>query len=478
MQFSLWQRFLRWATTTSVLAVGGGIYALALARGIWPLVILILGGALATAVTLQGPLLITFLWLIGQTTLFVFPNVYLNAIPGATVERALFLTLSGLLFLRAVFKRGPPERWLPIEVAMAVFLGIVTLSFLRGHMTYMLADLRSDLALLLDGYIVPMLGFMLIRRLEWRERHIELLFYLWLVAGVFQGVIGGLKVFFGVTTFAPTYWGAIHPDRATGTFSNASEYGAVLSIMLLLALFLYTRAREILHRAALLTAMLVILGGILLCKTRAPWVGLVAALAFVYFYDPRTRPVLIVGTVFSLVAAAVYLPFLIESGLAGERIGELGPIANRLTLWLTSINMAIDNPILGIGSGATAFTEAKFDYATGIGELSAEWIIGVAAPHNDFFYVLTTTGMIGFVLYVTILYQAIRITQTLRTRPEASPFVAQAAIYATAAIVNLITNSMFVDLKYFQFYNLFVFAVVAVLVGLDGRLRSLRNHTR
>jgi O-antigen ligase len=133
--------------------------------------------------------------------------------------------------------------------------------------------------------------------------------------------------------------------------------------------------------------------------------ALIAIVPFVFFmigtqqikFDQK----LIIFTLL-FVALMIFIPFIPQSMLSrlstiGSSIGE-GDLGGRLNLWRETISVFAQHPISGIGSGAIISN------------------IGSAA-HNTFLSIAAETGLIGFLLFVSILgivvYQAVHLPKGL-----------------------------------------------------------------
>ena len=199
----------------------------------------------------------------------------------------------------------------------------------------------------------------------WHEQNIEWLFRILVAAGTFLGITAILQLYFEVSIFVPDYTALIHhhETRAVGTFTNASEYGLVLSVFILIGGLLYTRTQDAVPRLVLLGCLALMVVGLVLSQTRAPWLGAVVSLAFVCLYDKKVQSLMITLAVFTTASVAIALPFLVDFASLSLRLMDVQPIFNRLAVWVASLNMMIQNPLFGIGFGTDTFTESLHEYA-------------------------------------------------------------------------------------------------------------------
>lgn len=431
--------------------------------GKWLIAAGLLGLVAGIPVLFISPILITYLWLIGNPTLFVVVNNVLNVVPGLSLERALFALLFAKAVFATIFAKNRKSQWLDFEyaiVAYIVLLGFAALQWASAPT----ADINADLALYLEGFMMPMIGFMLIRRLEWTERHVIILMRLMVVAGIYQALLGIAGLYTDISLLQPSGWelNVNHAERATGTFANASEYGAVVSIFMIVALLLYSESRSAVERGALVAATGLMAISLVLCQTRAPWLGLVVMIAYLFLHDRRIRALVLTGAALTAFGGLIALPFFLESDTFA-RITELAPMLNRIAVWGASLNLASDHPLFGVGLGNRAFQAYVWDYAISVGEVSKNWAAEISQPHNEFLSTIVSTGISGLVLYLYILYAFFRAAMGIRTEDS---FAGRMAHYAVAGLLSLVVNAMFVDLRPFYYFNLQVFSLLALSMAL------------
>ena len=423
----------------------------------------------------QGIMFLALVWLLGIPTLFVFPNNILNVLPFVTVDRLLFCALMGMLLWEVIKKKHHRLNFDEIEKVILAFLGFSMLSLVLNAPGKPLSIIISkDFAFLVQGYMMPMLTYFLASRLRWNDEQIHKLLWFLCFVGIFLAAIAVLQYFLGITWFVPQYMDVIHNlDRATGTFSNASEFGLVISACLLMTLLLYRQVTKTSQRLFLVLAMVFILIGLFLCKTRAPWVGCIAGLFLIFCFDKRVRPLMMVGIVGGLIGMAVMLPILIGSADIYQRITEISPIYNRLALWATGFNMMIDNPILGVGFGGNSFRDAMPGYITGFGDVSGQWATEVGYPHNEFVHIAVMGGVLGLGLYLLLYTKVALFLRGIYRSSESDPLNHAFSIYIGAILVSFLFNCLFVDVGKFNYISILMFFLLGIL-GSAGR-RGLKE---
>ena len=442
-------------------------FAYFVATGDW------IGAAAILALVVLGVVLVmdmktlALIWVVGQPTVFVFPNNVASGVPFFTVERGLFLILLGLTILRGLTRSGVPRPMSRLDWTALGFVGVLTLSFLTTLPFKDMKIVRSDIALLFQCYLMPWLSIIIARRIDWTEGDVLRLLRLMTVSGVVLVVFGMLQYFLRVQWFTPRSFEVIHEGRTTGTFGNAAEYGSVLSGMALLSLAQFANARDPLFRAILLGCFGAMVAAVLLALTRSPLVGLAAGLLVVFVGDPRVRPFLIAMAIVGFAAAMVVVPLVMDVDALTSRFEEMEPIYNRITLFATAGKMIAAHPVAGVGFGRYGFSDHKTDYLTGVGSIGAEWAASIGIPHLEFIHIAVLTGLLGITLYILALKTCFGTLWTVYRDASASSFTRTVALYVLALLVSLITNGLFVD---FMAYNYFA-SLVYFLVGVTSVMR-------
>ena len=401
-------------------------------------------------IVLAGPSLIMSLWLIGSPTVFNLGNQFLKVLPFITLERLLFVMLTGVILVRAAFIKTKFVRLSRLEVLILVFLGYILVNMAMATT----ADTwRRDLWFFMQ-YAMPMLVFLLSRRIAWSEPGARTLLAALTLTGLAIAVMGMLQGFFNVDFFTQDYQTVTHGHigRAHGAFTSAETYIATLLIFLILTLYQFNLYRDALVRCGLIFVMLAMVVGIVLGGTRAPWMGAALALLIIFARDRSVRPLLVTGgAIVAITGAVVFVVFFNQLGAFFDRVSDTYTIDNRLTLWATALNMIAHNPMFGIGFGADAFAIHKSEYLTGIGDLSAQYAVYLSVPHDQYLHVAALLGLVGLVPFLLILFGTARLLFRIHRDPDSSPMHARLALYVGAIWVALMFNSLFSD-TYVQDY--------------------------
>jgi O-antigen ligase len=126
-------------------------------------------------------------------------------------------------------------------------------------------------------------------------------------------------------------------------------------------------------------------------------------------------------------------PFLQRATVATQET-MMAEDMTRILLLRTAFNMIADNPVFGLGPGTFM---AEFDAYKVPGDYST-----TCHPHNDFVNSAVRSGILGTVLFVTILILSLRIGLGLY-RNSTDPAVKRLAVGLVAGLVALTASSMF-----------------------------------
>lgn len=186
------------------------------------------------------------------------------------------------------------------------------------------------------------------------------------------------------------YPGFFHDSQANGQFLAMTGF-----------LFLYAGHGEIRVAKRLLYVGLFLVcgGGVLLSGSRSALVGLVVGLVVLFLCSGWRKQTY--GLVFALIAGSIF-------ALASPNLSVLNRTASidedykfRRSVWLEAIDIALDNPLLGIGIGNFQAYTAIHKQELYL-EIDDE-IVYFDQPENGYLKILAETGFIGFVLFLFLV---------------------------------------------------------------------------
>lgn len=177
----------------------------------------------------------------------------------------------------------------------------------------------------------------------------------------------------------------------------ASNY--ILPIMLIVAFFKVVKKET--HRIILFLAFGIMAGSVLLTYSRSSWLSILTGLLCIFYFTKNYRFIwyslgaFILAFIFSETLRQLTVSFF-------ERLVDIFSGSSddssryRIILGVTAIYMILDSYLLGIGF--RGFSTVFQDYHP------PETTQGIFEPHNEFYAVFAELGIIGFILFVSILF--------------------------------------------------------------------------
>jgi len=457
------------------LPLAGAVVLLALAfASPAPFVLIaIIGLAVGIAVVLRAPVWVLLATVVAGPTLGGWLDFSAGgAIPAATIDRAMLLAVvvyAVFMVLGRHWKVLPAGR---IELAMAAFIVVAATSLaVRGGSLPDRAEsgLRLDVVFLAQSYLVPFMLFFLGKNLV-RERYLKWILRLYAAVGIFIGLVAILQFFTGITWFTPSRYKVIHEGRAVGTLHSATHFGVVMSVSLISAFTILVGSKRALERRMAAGALAIMTIGLALTKTRAVYLGLLAAIAAMGILMPRTRRVILVAALLGLTALIATWPVVSQSSFVRTRLMDPVPIYNRIALWGTAANMVVHKPVTGFGFGQRTYREERSEYLVRIGDVPPDYAYSLGATHNEYLNILVTTGLLGFVPFAAILVMCWRRgVRSYRQRDGDWLWEREIAFVALASLATYVANGFFEDLSACWYGSNMIFFLFGILEGCAVR---------
>jgi O-antigen ligase len=223
-----------------------------------------------------------------------------------------------------------------------------------------------------------------------------------------------------------TAYGLLRGDsimgRLSGGVTNPNELAAFLAPALVIGMFLFAAWSGFAPRLLLLLANAVIFLGIALTQTRGAMVGLAVALAVGLFYAGPVRPVF-AALALVVLAGAVGFYAGVATPAERDRLTDLSASGSsgRADEWRIALRMAGDEPVRGVGLGNFPIVEPRY-LASSISLLRADRVLEFPPAHNMYLQVLSELGVVGSLLFTSILVGALVIgvasVRTLARGPD------------------------------------------------------------
>jgi putative inorganic carbon (hco3(-)) transporter len=242
---------------------------------------------------------------------------------------------------------------------------------------------------------------------------------LWVIvaAGIFTGSI---SVFQYLTkTFTNIYWGfgqaqilnivtGVDDFRISGPIGDPNFYAQILVVIVPLAFHFMTTEKKIILRALAAWSLIVCSLSIIFTFSRGGAIALAIVLGCLILYR-RIRPLEVIGVLILIIGMVAFLPDQYSSRLntitqvvTGQtNVREEASIRGRLSELLVSWQMFTEHPILGVGVGNYPLYYQSYSRKIGLDPRTEN-----REPHNLFLEIASETGLVGLIVFFTILYFA------------------------------------------------------------------------
>lgn len=363
----------------------------------------------AVTKSLIGVLVISLLLITGVAEMPLMPNPWPMRIVQGTLLSGWFLVLAVASYqenLLKVLLRGP-NPWM-VALITWHFIGIASAPDPRWAIARCLLMMLGFSIYILAGYAIPS------KSLSW----------------VCNGAIGiGVcQAFIGFAQFGQGEEAA--NSKIYSTFGNHESLGSFLLILIFPAIALALQA-DLDYRTRLISQVsaVILVGALLIARTRSAWIGLVAGILFMILiaskhgnlrFDPK-RKVNIIGpgaviaaAIAVLVAVGDLTPILDERMDTFHFLQEDTSFIDRLNQWRGAILATCERPLTGWGTGSWPIVQSLWThtadepftvlrYGTGHSNLA----------HNVWVQTAAELGVVGLGLFVGTLVAFI---QTIMTR--------------------------------------------------------------
>ena len=277
-----------------------------------------------------------------------------------------------------------------------------------------------------------------------------------------------------VSTFVYSFFGYVYGDSTSGRFwiygsmFDPNDVAYVLISTLPLCLFYLYYPEGAFKKLLCVITICSSIAVILLTGSRGGITGLVTVFTVMLF---KKKGGIKTSHKVLLLAIAVGAYFVLGSRINVERYRTLTDIESdynitdefgRTQIWTHGIAMALEHPITGVGAGCFNFALGNRRERLG---LLPKW----QAPHNSFVQVAAETGLVGFVVFLSITRRSlVAFFRTRKIRPdtdEGHQIMTLGGLMYLAFVGHLVTG-FFLTQGYSIFFTLF-FAFGAVIRRLQ-----------
>ena len=325
---------------------------------------------------------------------------------GLVVLTAVSFVIKLLLGKEKIYTVTQPSLFIVGFLLVALFSSLTSFNIAKSVQSYVL-------------YLVFAFAyFLIVNNIKTKNQWYNLV-VVFVLAGLLVGLYGVYQNFF--VTVTDTSW--IDEDmfeeiqtRVYSTFDNPNVLGQYLVMAIPVAFALLWSDRRLGAKAVYAGITVVMMACLVFTWSRAAWVGIILAIGFYIVIKDRRWASL-------LVVALLIMPFVLPESII-SRITSLGNMkdssnAYRFSVWISSLRMAGDYWMSGIGLGAGAFERVYQKYALNGAGFALH-------SHNFYIQLVVEMGILGILLFAFIMISTYRKIISIKDKKSSNANVALA----------------------------------------------------
>lgn len=255
-----------------------------------------------------------------------------------------------------------------------------------------------------------------------------------------------------------------HVDRARGPFLQAVANGVSLNLLGILALHAYRRGRF--RGAKVLLLLISVPLAIVATMTRAVWLSF-AATVILLLWQCRNSRVRRASVIVAIIAAIVFTAFVSSSQFGNslsDRLEERGPVDFRQAVYTGSWQMFLERPIAGWG-----FHQMPLELPRYVSGYTGK----IMYPHNTYLELLVENGVLGFALYIWLMWELLRLGRGAIPPSERNGFLNRGFHSVWPILLAVYWVNAAVVVMTYQFVNGLLFTVAGMLAAQRRRAEAL-----
>jgi O-antigen ligase len=370
-----------------------------------------------------------------------------------------------------------PLAW--VDMVLLGFLALITTStFVAGPLGKTAGG--SPLWHLVVGYAIPAVLYLVARKSALTERGVVMVHGFLALFGIYLGLTGVAEMTGQWWLVFPRYIAdpeiGLHFGRARGPMVQSVSFGLYLGICLAAALLWMQRMRRT-GKLLMLPALVLPLAAAVLTLTRSVWMGTGLALLLLasILLQGWVRKFVLFGAVG---AAAIAVAANVDNLVGFQREGTVddtrSSAAARASFAYVSWQMFQDRPLLGFGFGQ--FAEAKLPYLDDRSTSLNLESIRPLSHHNTYLSLLVELGLVGFLLYASLLALWANYAWQLRQGARRPAWVKAHGVLVLCALATYSVQMLFHEVSFTSVDNGIIYLLSGMAVGLcysDGESRRL-----
>ena len=387
-----------------------------------------------------------------------------SIIPITLFQLALVGLVGGFIFLKFLsvdssFELYGMEKW------YALFLGLIFLScvYTPERQQAVFYAIRFSVLLGMTYFI-----YNIIQETE----HLKIGVYAFIGSGVIVALINLYQIYTNPEILAFNYLKqGVRIIRSTGAENDPNVFASNFFTPILICVAWIGTTTKKWFRLVLFGFAGVMLASVLLSYSRSAWVSLFVGILTIQLFQ-RKNPILLYG------AIALFVVFLISPTVQNlvlslwDRIvglfvgGGDDSTKFRVVLAMGALTMIADSYLLGVGfQGFSTYFQYLYP------PQETQWIF---EPHNDFYMVFAELGLLGFLLFVVIMYliyrQALESMQWFR-RIHENAWIQAVGLGFLASFVSYMVFAQFIS-------GLMLNSLFMILVALIFSLSKFTDQSR
>lgn len=399
-----------------------------------------------------------------------------------------------LVMLAMLFEFGRPQELFPplkaIPIPTLLDVSIAVTVFLSGKSNFSNKQTKLWMGLLVFMALwVPFANNNYHALMTVKDMTLCFFFYLGIVAFInsISRMHKLILMWLGVHTVLAIN-GLLHGGRGVGGWlGDENDFGMEMNVAVPVAFFMYQAAKNRPAKLLYMGLLGLFVMSVVATFSRGAFLGLLAVGAYCWFYSPRKIMSLILGICLVglvLIAAPQEYWDRINS-ITDDSTMEYGTAGQRVFTWGIGWEMFLANPIFGVGQSNFPWTIGEY---LGGRTWQTKSLAGRQA-HSLYFTLLPELGMVGVIIFGSMVYFSYRDTRvtglihrasrgnTAVRKEENDPQLSRAILYGNAILggmMGYLTTSTFISTLYYPTF----WIMMALAVALRNTTMTLpgENH--
>lgn len=401
---------------------------------------------LFNSVVLVAPLAIGALF----TGVFLVGDDGSSLLPISIFQIALLFSLVGFLARKFIQGETTIELY-GLEILYSLFVGLIFLSIIyTPDREEALFYVFRFIALILMTYIV----YGSIHSFEQLKR----ICFIVVGAALLVAVYNLLQVYLNPEIAAINYASqGKRLMRSSGGALDPNIFASNYFLPLMILSGLFSIEKSFLKRMVLFGCIGLMIGSVLLSYSRSSWIAIAIGIFVIMYYTKNYRLLIYMFVAF-LIAITVsdtvrQLAISFLERFVNIFAGSTDDSSKfRILLGITAVYMILDSYLLGVGF--QGFSTVFKTYHP------PETTLGIYQPHNQFYSVFAELGIIGFVLFMSIMYVIWKTClQSIKGTPEGS----NKRVISISLFATFIAYLLFYNFLGGMYYNSILFIVIGLI---------------